>query len=102
MKRKNKNGTDGGETSRQPEPEISPEVFDLLDAFTAHLKPAASIIEATKRYTTKEIIAAIKEFNADLVIRDSVVVEYLKTRGFHYEALPDLYSLKFHWLFAER
>lgn len=90
------------EGTRQPEPEISQEVFDLLDAFTARLKPAASIIEATKRYTTKEIIAAIKEFNDDLIIRDSVVVEYLEERGFHYEALPDLYSLKFHWLFAEK
>lgn len=102
MKGKSKKDPEDVGISEHPQPEISPEVFDLLDAFTAHLKPAASIIEATKRYTTKEIIVAIKEFNADLVIRDSVVVEYLETRGFHYEALPDLYSLKFHWLFAER
>lgn len=102
MKKENKKGIpDVEQAPALPEPEISPAIFDLLDAFTARLKPA-SLEEATKRYTTKEIIAAIKEFNADLVIRDSVVVEYLETRGFHYEALPDLYSLKFQWLFAER
>ncbi len=100
MKRKNEKTPEGESPSRQPE--TSPEVFELLNAFTAHLKPANSIVEATKRYTTQEIIAAIKEFNGDLIIRDSVVVEYLETRGFHYEALSDLYSLKFHWLFAER
>ncbi len=100
MKRENKKELKEENTPLQPE--TSPEVFDLLDAFTARLKPAASLVEATKRYTTKEIIAAIKEFNDDLRIRDSVVVEYLEKRGFHYEALPDLYSLKFHWLFAEK
>lgn len=100
MNRKNKKEPEEEKAPRQPE--TSPEVFELLDAFTAHLKPAASVVEATKRYTTKEIIAAIKEFNGDLSVRDSVVVGYLEERGFHYEALPDLYSLKFHWLFAEK
>lgn len=81
--------------------EVSPDVFELLDAFTENLKPA-NLGASTKQYTTKEIIAAIKEFNDDLKIRDSVVVDYLKSHGFHYEVLPDQYSLKFQWLFAEK
>lgn len=84
---------------RMPEP--SPEVFELLDTFIANLKPA-DIGNFTKNYTTAEIIVAIREFNADLKISDSMVAHYLKQHGFHYEVLPDQYSLKFQWLFAEK
>ena len=87
-----------------PEPteqETSPEVFELLNNFLDDFHPVSQVEHATRTYTTKEIIAAIKDFNSDLYIKDSDVVEYLKGKGYHYKMLPDNFAFKFHWLFAE-
>lgn len=86
-----------------PEPQTSSaEVYDLLEAFSARYTPTDDISEATRNYTTKEIVAALKEFNTDLHIKENDVVEYLKMRGFHYQVLPGNFALKFHWLFVEK
>lgn len=85
-----------------PEPQTSAEVYELLEAFSSRYTPTDDISKSTKSYTTKEIVAALKEFNADLHIKENDVVEYLKKRGFHYQVLPDKFALKFHWLFVDK
>ena len=86
----------------EPDPATSAEVFELLDAFLSRYTPTDDISQSTKQYTTKEIILALKEFNSDMVIKETDVVGYLKKRGFNYQVLPDNFALKFHWLFVER
>lgn len=81
-----------------PTPDLSP----YIDVISQRFRPTERSSDATHRFSTEEILNAIRELNPGIEVRKEHVFDAMHRAGYYFDSAPGMMSLKFQWLLVEK
>ncbi len=93
-----KNDQNKEESNERKSVDLSP----YIDVIQQRFFPASSREEATQRFSTQEVRAAIKQLNPGLEVYETHVFDAMVEAGFRFDSIPGNQSLQFQWLLIEK
>ncbi len=79
-----------------------PDLLPYIEAIPERFSPAETAAVATHRFSTGEVLAAIKELNPGIDVTAEHVFRAMILAGFRFNSASGTQSLRFQWLLIEK